>query len=127
MKTLRRNHIPIWYSLATGQKVRALDEYGNYTGEMIPEYTEPVLYTRLSTRNRKGEIKAKQFGLADEYVESFVTDDMGCPIKQDTRLWVDSSPYDDQGNALPHTHVVDAVIPSLNVIRIVAMAVSVSP
>lgn len=126
MKTLKRNRMTIWYALATGNNVRQVDSFGRYTGETVPEYADPVEYDRLSTRNRKGIIKTEPFGITDDYVDSFVTDDMNCPIKADTRLWIGTNAYDTEGNIVPHTHIVEGIIPSLNVIRILARNVNVS-
>ena len=121
MKTLLRNHMTIYYALP-GSAVEQTDQYGNYTGVTAVTYGEPVKYTRLSTRNRNGGIREERFGLTEDYVDSFVTDDMSCPITVDTHLWIGVTPK----SGTLYTHVVQAVLPSLNVIRIVAKEVSVS-
>lgn len=125
MKTLKRNRKIIWYAQPTGERAKTYDAYGRYTGTQQVVYADPVEYDRLSTMARKGVIKTEPFGLSDDYVDSFVTDDMQCPIKAETRLWIDTPAYNG-GVLLPHTHVVQAVIPSINVIRILAKNVSVT-
>lgn len=121
MKTLQRNHAVIYYALPTG-KTEKTDSFGNLTGVPEVAYGTPRRYRRLSAQKRKGSIKAERFGLSEDYVDTFVTDDMDCPITVDTRLWVGTCPANNQ----PYTHVVQAIIPSLNVIQIVAKEVSVS-
>ena len=125
MKTLLRNRKTVYYALPTG-KVKQTDAYGNYTGETVESYADPVKYERLSARNMTGVINSETFGLADAYESSFVTSDMSCPITEDTRLWIDTAPYDKDGNLLPHDHVVKAIIPTINAIRILVDNVSVS-
>ena len=125
MKTLQRNRCIVYYALPQGTTDQT-DAYGNITGVAKTTYGNPVRYERLSTRKRKGVIVAERFGLADDYIDTFVTDDMNCPITIDTHLWVDTSPYDSNGNLLPYTHVVEALLPSLNVIQVAAKEVSVS-
>lgn len=123
MKTLKRNHCKIWYALRTGTEAQT-DSFNNYSGA-VPTYADPVMYDRLSTKMRKGVVKLEDFGLSGDYVDSFVTDDMECPIKEDTRLWINTDAYDAGHKPLPYTHVVEAVIPSMNVVRILAREVSV--
>lgn len=119
MKTLQRNHTTIYYALP-GTTADQTDQYGNITGVAVTTYSNPVKYTRLSTRKRSGWINIERFGLAEDYRDSFVTDDMSCPITPDTHLWIGADP------TAPYTHVVEAVLPSLNYIQIIAKEVSVS-
>jgi hypothetical protein len=123
MKTLLRNRKNVFYALPTGQKVKATDRYGNYTGETVPEYGAPQEYTRLSSQNVKGLIKTEAFGLADGYDTTFVTCDMNCPITIGARLWIDKTPNTD---GTDFTHLVKAVLPTINTIKIIVENVSVS-
>lgn len=125
MKTLLRDRKVVYYALRTGS-AKQYDAYGNYTGEDAPTYGTPTKYDRLSAQLPKGSIALKAFGLADEYTETYATHDMNCPIQMDTILWVDALPTDGNGNAVPHTHVVKAILPTVNAIRIVLENVSVS-
>lgn len=124
MKTLKRNHMTVWYALP-GATADQTDSYGNITGVTKTTYDTPVKYCRLSTRKRSGWINLERFGLSEGYRDSFVTDDMHCPITVDTHLWIGTPPTIN-GSAVPYTHVVEAVLPSLNVIQIIAKEVSVS-
>lgn len=125
MKTLLRNRKTIWYALPSATQ-KLYDSYGNYTGETVETYHDPVKYEKLSAQSVKGTIAAEAFGLADQYLPTYVTADMSCPITMDTRLWIDSAPYDSSNNLLPHTHVVKAILPTINAIKIVTESVSVS-
>ena len=125
MRTLLRDRKIIYYanaSTATDQT----DAYGNITGVPEVTYDTPVRYDKLSAPNVKGIIKSEQFGLADSYETTFATHDMNCPIKADSRLWVNREPYDANHNLQPHTHVVKAIIPTITAIRLTAEEVSVS-
>lgn len=124
MKTLRRNRSIIYYALP-GTVADQVDQYGNITGVAETTYGEPVKYCRLSTRKRSGWITAERYGLTEGYRDTFVTDDMDCPLTVDTHLWIGTEPTVN-GVSVPYTHVVDAILPSLNVIYIVAKEVSVS-
>ena len=125
MRTLKRNHITVFYSLLTGS-ADAVDSFGNYTGETELTFADPVCYKKFSFGPRRGVVTQEPFGLADDYVQPLVTTDMNCPVTDSTRLWIGTCPYDSNGVLQPHTHVVEAVIPSINSIRVLCKAVSVS-
>lgn len=124
MRTLLRNRTTVFYSLPTGNTTKARDRFGNLTGEPVPEYGPIYKYTKLSARSVRGNIAVEPFGLIERYTDTFVTADMNCPITMGARLWIGKCPCDSDGNDF--THVVKAVIPTINVIRIVAEGVSVS-
>ena len=125
MKTLLRDRKVVYYAQWTGE-TKQHDAYGNYTGETAPTYGTPTRYDRLSAQLPKGSISLKAFGLADEYTDTYATHDMNCPIKMGTVLWIDSPVYDADNNLLPYTHVVKAILPTVNAIRILLENVSVS-
>lgn len=125
MRTLKRNHITVFYALLTGE-TEAVDEFGNYTGETELTFTDPVCYRQFSYGPRRGVVTQEPFGLSNGYVQPLVTTDMHCPVKASTRLWIGKCPYDADGGLQPHTHVVEAVIPSINSIRVLCKEVSVS-
>lgn len=125
MKVLQRNRKVIYYSLLTGT-TDATDKYGNYTGEPVAVYGTPERYERFSYGPLQGAVSLEQYGLSGDYVLPLVTDDLACPITEDARLWIDAGPYDENGSLTPHTHVVRKVIPSVNVVQVLAKEVSVS-
>ena len=126
MRTLQRNRKVVFYALPTGRKTKARDSFGNYTGEPIPEYTTPQRYSKLSAMNNKGVIMPEAFGLSDNYETSLVTTDMACPIKEGARLWVGICPCNADGTEQPYTHLVKAVLPTINGIKVVIESVKVS-
>ena len=125
MKTLLRDRKKVFYANPTGETDKT-DSYGNITAVPDVSYSKPVCYDKLSAAKVQGAIKAEAFGLTGVYQTSFVTSDMKCPFQVDTRLWIDTPPYDNNGNVTPHNYVVKAMIPSINCIRVIVEEVSVS-
>ena len=125
MKTLKRNHITIFYANPIGV-TDAKDSFDDFIGEPEVNYEAPKPYKRFSWGARQGVITLDPFGIADGYLQPLVTDDMCCPVKDNTRLWIGVCPYDSEGKLRAHTHVVESVIPSINVIKVLCKAVSVS-
>lgn len=123
MKTLKRNHITIYYAKPLGM-TDTTDDYGNDTGEPELSYSAPIRYKRFSFGARQGVITLEPFGLSDGYLQPLVTDDMDCPITEATRIWIGKCPC--KGDGTDYTHVVEAVIPSINVVKVLCRAVSVS-
>lgn len=134
MKVLKRNKKVIWYANPTGEMEDILDSYGNYTGEQRVVFATPVEYDRFSfgpmqsyaAALSRGFIKQEPYGLVEDYTLPLVTDDMDCPIQPDSRAWVDVEPWDSQGNLVPNTHLVTAVLPSINVVKVTLKKVSIS-
>ena len=110
MKTLRRNHITLFYALVDSM-TDTVDDNGNLTGTPTLDFKSPVR-TRMSWSARKGGIALTAHGLEDEYDVTLITDDMSCPIDKGTRIWIGKCPMDGNGQMTAHTHVVKAVIPT---------------
>lgn len=125
MKTIRRDRKIIFYANKKAQSDKT-DEFGNITGVPGLTYDAPVCYRRLSAPRVQGAIQAEAFGLTSMYQTTFVTADMNCPLEVDTRLWIDTPPYDQNGNELPHNYVVKAIFPTTTAIKVIAEEVSVS-
>jgi len=121
LRTLNRNKQTIWYALFEGTTA-ITDTSGNYTGEETKTYSDPVAmkanYSRSSSgSNRYGtyaSTTAEPFGLYPSYKKSIVTDDMNCPVAEDSILWIGIAPEDESGNAVKHNFVVRGVSKSLN-------------
>lgn len=133
MKVLARNKKIIWYANPTGSEdIR--DSYGNYTGEQRLTFSEPVQYDRFSygamqayaAALSRGFIKQEPYGLVEDYTLPLTTDDMNCPLQPESRVWVDIEPYDEHGNLVPHNHIVTAVLPSINVVKVTLKKVAAS-
>ena len=68
----------------------------------------------------------EQFGNFISYDKVIVTDDLTCPIDENTVLFIDKSPeYDDDGNPL-YDYIVKRVARSLNSISYAVSKVTVS-
>ena len=124
MRLLNRNTRTIYYRLYEGQK-DVLDEDGNKTGEKVVAYSEPK-ELRCSVSPASGQTQIEMFGNLDSYDKAVVTDDVTCPIDENTILFVDKSPEEDsEGNPLPD-YRIRKVAKSLNCISYAISKVTVS-
>jgi len=124
MRCLLRNKVPFFYSLYAG-KEPLTDEYGNKTGEHRVIYSEPVkLAANISPA--KGESQIEQFGNSLQYDKVVVLDDPGCPIDENTVLFIERKPVNDaEGNPL-FDYIVKKVARSLNSVSIAISRVDIS-
>ena len=116
MKCLKRNQRPFWYCLYVNDRVPGdtsvageaiagtsvtgdsekninyiIDEYGNETGERILNYAAPVeMYANISQAT--GQSNTEQFGNLENYDKVIVTDDLDCPIDENSVLFIDKEP-----------------------------------
>lgn len=90
MKTLKRNQTPFYYCLFDGE-VPIIDEYGNETGETIVTYSEPVLM-KANISPATGMSNTEQFGNLENYDKVIVTEDLDCPIDENSVLFIDKEP-----------------------------------
>ena len=123
MKCLERNKRTFRYSLYKG-KEPITDEYGRKTGEYRIVYAEPVCM-RANISPAGGSSQVEQFGSSEQYDKVIVTDDMSCPIDENTVLYVDCCP-DVSGNDVPFDYIVKKVARSLNSISYAISKVKVS-
>ena len=127
MRTIHRNKQKIYYALYTG-KTPILDEYGNQTGEYELTYASPVVYN-LNVSAARGTADVDQFGINENYTKTMVTNDMGCPITETTRLWIGKEAtvtVDEVTTVTPHNYVVVSVARSINSITYAIKEVSVT-
>lgn len=108
MKLLRRNMRSIWYRLFQGQTAQ-IDADGFETGETTISYSDPFELS-CSVSPASGDILADTFGTVETYDKVIITDDLSCPIDENSVLFVD---VDVSGN---HDYVVKRVAKSLNFI-----------
>ena len=107
MRVLNRNKQTVWYALYDGS-TDEVDEYGDYTGVKIPKYTEPVeLKGNLSAS--RGTSDSELFGIDVQYSRTLCVDELDCPLKEDSILWVNADP-----KSASYNYVVVAVAKSLN-------------
>ncbi len=124
MRILERNKSTFYYLLYTG-KTPVLDDEGYETGEQDVEYGEPV-EMRANVSAATGQSQVEQFGNLENYDKVIVTDDMTCPINENTVLFIDKEPsYDKQGKP-QFDYTVKRVAKSLNSISIAVSKVKVS-
>ena len=90
MRVLKRNKRPFYYCLYKEDR-RMIDEYGNESGENIVVYQNPVeMYANVSPAT--GQSNTEQFGNLENYDKVIVTDDLECPIDENSVLFIDKQP-----------------------------------
>lgn len=120
MKLMECNKSAFYYSLYSEDSGSA-DEYGNPAAA----YGKPVK-ARASISSAKGSTETEQFGTSVQYDRVIITDDMHCPIDENTVLFVDVQPeFDNCGQPLGD-YIVKRVAKSLNCISYAISRVNVS-
>lgn len=124
MRALKRNQRKFWYCLYQDAE-EIYDEYGNATGEYVPTYSEAQeMYANVSPAS--GYAQTEQFGNLDSYDKVIVTDWMGCPIDENSVLFIDKEPEHDTEEGTPlFDYTVRRVAKSLNSISIAVQKVNV--
>lgn len=98
MRTLNRNKRLIYYALRSGE-VANIDEYGNETGELTPDYEEATpLLCNVSAASGQDAVAA--FGNFTGYSRTIFIADNNCPIDEDTIVWFGVEPTE------PHNYIV---------------------
>lgn len=113
MRCLDRNKREFYYCLYIGE-TRAIDEDGNYTGEPISEYKDPVM-VKGNVSAARGTAEIEQFGTNLSYDKTITLEGTDYPIDERTVLFVDSVPG--EGGALgnpPYDYKVAEIAKSLN-------------
>ena len=87
MKLMKRNLTPVHYCLYS-ERVPLKDDDGYETGEYKVGYGEAV-QLMCSVSPATGYAQAEMFGNLESYDKVLITDDMTCPIDENTIL----SPY----------------------------------
>ena len=124
MKTMERNKVPFWY-LLYDNKVPVMDDDGNETGDYRVIYKEAV-QRKENISAATGSAQVEQFGNFISYDKVIVTDDLSCPIDENSVLFIDKEPeYDPDGNPL-YDYIVKRVAKSLNSISYAVSKVNVS-
>ena len=106
MRMLRINKRPFYYSNPTGETVMVVDEFGNETGEVFEEYTEPEK-VEYNISAAVGQESIEVFGSDTSYARTIAAP-LDCKIVERARVWVDREP------AERHNYVVRRVAESLN-------------
>lgn len=124
MRIMERNKQGFWY-LLFDRTEPVTDEDGNETGEEKVVY-QPAVFCRANVSAATGAAQVEQFGNLAGYDKVIVTDDIRCPIDENTVLFLDKEPaYDEDGKPL-YDYMVRRVAKSLNSVSIAVTKVSVS-
>lgn len=124
MRCLNRNKVNFHYLLFV-KKTPVVDENGHLTGEYQVIYGAPEMM-KANISAAKGETQTEQFGNDVKYDKVIVTEDVNCPIDENSVLFVDKEPeFDEFGNPL-FDYVVKKVAKSLNSISYAISKVSVT-
>lgn len=120
MKALARNRRTFHYSLFEGSS-----DTRDYNGNFLPKYSEAVKM-KANISAAYGSAEVEPFGTNLDYDRVIVTDDMSCPIDEQSVLFIDISPdFDEQGKPLGDYRVM-RVARSLNSISYAISKVNVS-
>lgn len=123
MRCMERNKTEFWYLLYDGKTMNVSDD-GYETGQMSAKYRDAVKM-RANISPASGAAQVEQFGQFVSYDKVIVTDDINCPIAEDTVLFVDKKlEYD--GEKPMYDYIVKRVAKSLNSISIAISKVNVS-
>ena len=123
MKTMERNKAAFWY-MTYADRVPVTDEYGNEIGELVT-YNDPVML-RANISPATGSSQVEQFGSLAGYDKVIVTDDVSCPIDENSVLFIDKAvEITDDGKPL-YDYTVKRVARSLNSVSYAVTKVSVS-
>lgn len=127
MHTLSRNKRKFWYALYTG-KTATVDANGDATGEYEITYGTPVQINAYVSPKRGSTINAA-YGVEHNYDRKIITDNMNCPIDEQTAIWIDTEPTRTvtiQGQTvvqhIPHDYIVKSVSKGFNEIVITVNA-----
>lgn len=94
MQALWSNMQTILYATYLGTQ-EVVDDNGLRTGERNKLYTVPTEY-RINISASRGSAEDEPFGIDTKYDRTMLTNDMTCPINEQTILWIGrdgSSPY----------------------------------
>lgn len=119
MHVLGRNLQDVWYANPVG-KTMVTDSNGLKTGTYTMNYGVPVklrmsVATSSGANNlgSQGMAELHAYGITTGYTHRFVTNDMQCPITEESIIWYKSTPGETY-DAVPHNFVVTRRSPSLN-------------
>lgn len=123
MKLMKRNLTPVHYCLYF-DRIPLLDDDGYETGEYKVGYGEAVQLL-CSVSPATGYAQAEMFGNLESYDKVLITDDMTCPIDENTVLFIDKAPEFENGKP-KYDYTVRRVAKSLNAISYAVSKVKVS-
>lgn len=124
MKLMKRNLFRVYYCLYGGKQPQT-DDNGYETGEEQVVYKPPIRLM-CSVSPATGYAQVNMFGNLESYDKVLVTDDMRCPIDENTVLFIDKKPeFNSEGVPL-FDYRVRRVAKSLNSISYAISKLTVS-
>lgn len=116
MHVLERNKQDLWYANPTGFTYKN-DVNGFKNGEKEISYGEPVklrmsmaISSGANNLGSQGIANVEPYGIVTGYTHRAVTEDLSCPIAEESRIWFGIEPT---GN-IPHNFEVVRKAKSLN-------------
>lgn len=106
MRSLRRNQKTIYYKNLLDMKM-VYDEYGNPTGENVPQYSDKKSINIYVSANT-GDISSQKFGSLTDYDRVLSISDTSCEIDENSLLWIDKD------TEMSHNFVVKKKSVSIN-------------
>ena len=125
MRTLKRNKRRMWYALYLDRE--EIKKNGKRTGTYKVIYSPPQPI-EANVSAARGTADVEMFGTDLKYDKAFVTDDLDCPIDENSVMWIDSEPLIDANGYTdtPWDYVIVRVAESINSKAYAAQKVSVS-
>lgn len=112
MRTLLRNKRTIAYALYVGI-TDITDSEGYYTGEKAVTYADAD-YMSAYVSAESGTAEAEVFGTDLKYDRVIISDDLNCPVDENTILCVDKTPLIVDGKLTNHDYIVTKVAKGLD-------------
>lgn len=123
MKTLNRNKQTFHYATYSNSAMD-YDSQGYMTFENTAAYSKWVAF-RASVSPAKGESTAELFGNDIDYDKIIITDDLNCPIDENSVLAIDMT-VTEGADVTTYDYVVKKVAKSLNFIQYAVKKVKVN-
>ncbi len=114
----------IWYCTYAGSQ-RQTDAHGNLSGQKLPTYNQAESID-IHVGWARGTADTDIFGIALDYDKPMVTNQMDCPIDENTVLFVEKQPEYDENQIPKYDYIVKRVAKSKNYITYAIKKVSAS-
>ena len=118
MRSLNKNKRRIYYANRLAE-TPLYDEYGNETGESVPNYG-PAKPLDCNVSAASGEEAVQAFGSFTGYTRTICVSDTDCPMNENTIVWFGVNP------PKPHNYVITKVADSKNSVIYALQEVSVT-
>lgn len=130
MHVLRRNKQDVWYSNLSGTEMILKD--GLPTGSYTETYSVPAklsmsvaISSGANNLGSQGMAELEKYGIVTAYTHRFVTEDMNCPITEESLIWYGITPGQTH-DTVPHNFKIVRKSKSLNHVIYYAKEVDVT-